>query len=210
MTIDLIIAIIMAIIGFLKGGYLMADKYVVDGYRFKTELEAKMARNELEGIEYLKKRTNFNDPESVLSVYNKVIEKNLFKTPLGYGFLREMQQILQKSPDIVQDEIQDIPVVQISGNKRKKVKEKRISIIPDEREKKYKNRMTNMVILNVFLVIVIILIIIITNNSENTNILNYRDRLEREYIEKENDLAVWDQQLRVKEQMLKELEENNK
>lgn len=186
----------------------MADKYVVDGYSFKTESEARMAKNELEGIEYLKKRTNFNNAESVLNVYNKVIDKNLFKTPLGYGFLREMQQLLIKSPDISQDKIQDIPVMEISGKKDKKIKEKRISIIPDEKEKKYKNMFTNMILLNVFLVMAIVLIIIITNNSSNTNILNYRDRLEREYSEKENELAVWDSQLRAKEQMLKELEES--
>ena len=57
-----------------------------------------------------------------------------------------------------------------------------------------------------FIVIALILVIIITNNSENTNILNYRERLEREYNEKEDELAAWDSQLREKEHQLNERE----
>lgn len=173
----------------------MSEKYIVEGYSFKTVQEAVNAKNEVEGIEYLKKRTNFKKPEDVLAVYNKVIEQQLFKTPLGYSFLREMQLMLQNSNEIDLEDIQDIPVVLNTSKKEKSSRPKKVKIISDEREIKYKNRMSNMVILNVFLIIVLIVVIVLTNNSNNTNILNYKGRLEREYKAKENEL-------REKEKML--------
>lgn len=185
----------------------MSGKYVVDGYCFQSETDANNARNEIDGIEYLKKRTNFKNPESVLAIYNKIIEKQLFKTPIGYGFLRELQQILYNSPEIEEGTVRDIPVQASDGKRDKKSKDRNASLMPEAQEKKYKNRITNMIILNVVLVIAIIVIIIMTNNSSNTNILNYRERLDREYQEKENDLAVWAGQLREKEEQLNGMEQ---
>ena len=187
----------------------MREKYVVDGYSFKTQEEAAIAVNEIEGIEYLRKRTNFKNPQSVLSVYDKIIDKELFKTPIGYGFLRELQQILYNAADIEPDSIRNIPVAAADEKKSRKSKDKKnkkLYLMPEEQEKKYKNKITNLIILNVFIVIALILVIIITNNSENTNILNYRERLEREYNEKEDELAAWDSQLREKEHQLNERE----
>lgn len=187
----------------------MSDKYVVDGYCFKTQEEAAIALNEIEGIEYLRKRTNFKNPQSVLSVYDKIIDKELFKTPIGYGFLRELQQILYNSSEVEPDMIRNIPVAASGEKKSKKSKDKKkkkLYLMPEEQEKNYKNRITNLIILNVFIIIALIVVIIITNNSENTNILNYRERLEREYNEKEDELAIWDSQLREKEQQLNEKE----
>lgn len=187
----------------------MSEKYVVDGYCFKTQDEAAIALNEIEGIEYLRKRTNFKNPQSVLSVYDKIIDKELFKTPIGYGFLRELQQILYNASEIEPDSIRNIPVAAADEKKSKKSKDKKnkkLYLMPEEQEKKYKNKITNLIILNVFIIIALIVVIIITNNSDNTNILNYRDRLEREYNEKEDELAAWDSQLREKEHQLNERE----
>lgn len=187
----------------------MSEKYVVDGYCFKTQDEAAIALNEIEGIEYLRKRTNFKNPQSVLSVYDKIIDKELFKTPIGYGFLRELQQILYNASEIEPDSIRNIPVAaadEKNSKKSKDKKNKKLYLMPEEQEKKYKNKITNLIILNVFIIIALIVVIIITNNSDNTNILNYRDRLEREYNEKEDELAAWDSQLREKEHQLNERE----
>lgn len=192
----------------------MSEKYIVDGFCFKTEEEANIARNEIDGIEYLMKRTNFNNSANVLAIYDRVIDKELFKTPIGYAFLKDLQQKLYDAEDIDDGMIRGIPVsssVIVTNSKRKsKVKRERNkrskgankTLLPDELEKKYKNRITNLIIVNVFIVIMLVIMLIITNNSENTNILNYRERLDREYTEKENELAIWDQQLKAREQQL--------
>ena len=113
----------------------MSEKYVVDGYSFKTHEEAAIAVNEIEGIEYLRKRTNFKNPQSVLSVYDKIIDKELFKTPIGYGFLRELQQILYNAADIEPDSIRNIPVAAADEKKSRKSKDKKnkkLYLMPEE------------------------------------------------------------------------------
>ena len=44
------------------------EKYTAGGYLFEDEESLKEARNELEGVEYLKKRTNYKNPKSILNI----------------------------------------------------------------------------------------------------------------------------------------------
>ena len=59
-----------------------------------------------------------------------------------------------------------------------------------------------MVILNVVLVVILVLFILISNNSKNLNIINYRNRIDAEYTEKEDNLARWEKQLQIREEQL--------
>lgn len=180
----------------------MEKGYTVDGYVFKTEAEAREARNEIEGIEYLKKRTDFKNPKNVLEVYNKILDKQLFKTPIGYAFLKEMQQILKKSEELKDAKIRDIPVAAKASKNEKKFKEKHVSFVLNDVEKKHKNSIINMAIVIVFLIVTIGIVMAISNNSSNINILNYKNRLEREYQDKTNELAKWESSLREREEAL--------
>ncbi len=180
---------------------MIKEKYSIDGYVFETEQEYNDAVNEKKGVDYMRSRTNMNNIESVQEVYEKVLEKNIFKTPIGYNFMRELQEILVKSSLVDSDEIKNIRVEK-KGDKKvlesnKQLKEKLKNV-----ENTYKNRFFNSVVLNVALVILIILIIAITNNSKNVNVLNYKNRLDAEYTSKENDLAVWEEELEEKEKLL--------
>ncbi len=190
-------------------GNIMSEKrYIIDGFDFGSIAEAELAKNELNGIKYLKERTDFKNAKNVLNVYNRVVDKQLFKTPIGYKFLKEMQDILYQSSEIKDDEIVAIPVL---SEKKGKTKEKRSKktkpLILSKEDVKFKNRFTNSVIINILLIVLLVIFIIISSNSNNTNILNYENRLNREYIEKENDLAKWQQELTDKEKDLRLLEE---
>ena len=44
------------------------EKYTAGGYLFEDEESLKEARNEMEGVEYLKKRTNYKNPKSILNI----------------------------------------------------------------------------------------------------------------------------------------------
>lgn len=178
------------------------EKNTVDGYLFEDEEFLKEAKNELEGVEYLKKRTNYSNPKNMLNIYNTVIEKKLFKTPVGYEFLRELQVHLYESDNIDHDQISPIPVYVRSSRSRKirfelpKVKR------TIDKSSPYRNRFINMVILNVIFLIILILFILISNNSNNLNIINYKNRIDAEYTEKEDNLAKWDRELTAREQAL--------
>lgn len=182
------------------------NKYIIDGYSFSSKEEMEEAKNELSGIEYLESRTDLTKVKSVYATYNKIIEKELFRTPLGYKFLKDLQDILHKSSEIDDEDILPIPVLKTSDkvvNKQKAPKiQKNFNL--SGLEVRYKNKFINMIIFSVFLIIILVLMFFITNNSKNTNIINYKDRIDREYSKKEDSLIKWSEELSLKE---KELEE---
>lgn len=194
----------------------MADeKYVVDGFKFQSKEEAAEAKNEYEGVSYMKSRTNMNNPANVYSVYKSLVEKNVFKTPVGMKFLYELKEILYKSGKYSKEEIDSLVIsvpVRTMTKKMKKRDEKasRKEVIKGMKdldiESVYRNRFINSLLFNIILIIAIALIIMITTNSENTNILNYKNRLDAEYSERENDLIQWQNELEYREEALDERE----
>ncbi len=191
------------------------EKYVVDGFRFKTKEEVIEAKNEYEGVNYMKGRTNMNNPANVYSIYKSLVEKNVFKTPVGMKFLYELQDNLYKSGKYSREELEsiviDVPEKTLSDKmKKKNEKASRKEVIKNMKEldieSVYRNRFINVAILNVILIIAIVLIIAITSNSENTNILNYKNRLDAEYNDKENSLVQWKNELDEREKALEERE----
>ncbi len=194
----------------------MADeKYVVDGFKFQSKEEAAEAKNEYEGVSYMKSRTNMNNPANVYSVYKSLVEKNVFKTPVGMKFLYELKEILYKSGKYSKEEIDSLVIsvpVRTMTKKMKKKDEKasRKEVIKGMKdldiESVYRNRFINSLLFNIILIIAIALIIMITTNSENTNILNYKNRLDAEYSERENDLIQWQNELEYREEALDERE----
>ena len=97
-----------------------------------------------------------------------------------------------------------------SYQKKKEQKASRKEVIRNMKEldieSTYRNRFINVAILNVLLIIVIAVIVAITSNSENINILNYKNRLDAEYNDKENGLVQWKNELDEREKALEERE----
>lgn len=178
------------------------EKNIIDGYLFDEEEVLKEAKTELEGVEYLRKRTNYSSPKNVLNIYRTVIEKNLFKTPIGYEYLRELQAFLYNHDEIDKEDILPIPVY-IQKSKKTKIKFNLPKVKKSlDKSSPYRNRFLNMVILNVVLVIILLLFVFISNNSKNLNIINYKHRIDAEYIEKEDNLAKWASELESREEAL--------
>lgn len=196
------------------------DKFIVDGFRFKTNAEAVEAKNEYDGVQYMKSRTNMNNPANVYSVYKNIIEKKLFKTPVGMKYLCELREVLYKSGMYDEKELDALAIpVPEKGEKKaaKRRKEKKEKVELSRRdvirnmknydiESVYRNRFINAIILNVILIIVIVLIIVIANNSDNTNILNYKNRIDAQYQEREDALVQWKQELDIREAVIKQRE----
>lgn len=159
-----------------------AEKYVVEGFEFPNEHEAKNAKSELKGINYVLSNTNMNNPKSVLTLYNRIIDENLFKTPIGIEFLKEIQEMLMASNEIDSSLIKPIPVSSNTINTKNHVKEK----------PKYKRIMINSIAVNILLIIVIILMYVIIGNSKNVNIINYENRLKEQYSVLETEINTPD------------------
>ena len=84
--------------------------YKVGNYEFETKTQADTAQKELEGIRYIRSQTDMDDPDVVLQLYNSLILKEVFVTPVGFDFLRQLQEYLNTIPYIKNEDILPIPV----------------------------------------------------------------------------------------------------
>ena len=193
----------------------------VDGFLFEDEETAQIARKEEEGIRFIKQRTALDNPEVVLKLYKKLLEQELFVTPVGIRFLTELQNILLTSVYIARDEIPPIPVkaledvqkaesgmpvekvVQKSeeiGMKNKKVDSK----AADAYRKKFLVATFCAIILGVS---VIGMFVINAISGNNVNIINYREQLLNEYSDWEAELKTEEERLERWEETLEQREE---
>lgn len=183
-------------------------KYTVEGFSFADEQLAEQAGKELEGIKYIKSRTDMENPELMLEVYRKMLEEDLFETPVGLCFLKEMQESLRTNPRTRGEEIADIPIGRGSAVQKEKEPEQPKKPRVGEPEKKvkliekhinYKRRYRLLLSLSIVLLIIVASMFAITLTSNSPNILNY----ENEIINKYED---WEQQLKEKEEELEKRE----
>ena len=196
----------------------MADnKYVIDGFVFKTKEEYLQAKNEYEGVSYMRSRTNMNNAANVFSVYKSLVEKGIFHTPVGISYLHELRTNLLKSSEYAGFvEEMPIPVVVKNNSKGKfgfgKSKDTltKSDVIKNMKkydiESVYRNRFISAVFVIIFLVIVMVFMLFITKNSKNTNIMNYKSRIDAEYEDREDSLIQWQNQLQLREEAVKEKE----
>lgn len=169
---------------------------LVDGYLFLTKAEANVAKNEKERIEMLEKRMDYHSFEQVKAVYDKAIEDRVFKTPIGFNFLRKMQSTLvQKNRK--NEEIRPIPFyINFLPSVREKTSPAKARI---EVKEKKNHSLAISVGINIGLVLAVIAMFYITLNAENPNILNYETALQNKY-------ATWEQELTQRESVVREKE----
>ncbi len=174
------------------------EELSVSGFVFETEEAAQKARNELEGIDVVRSKVNMRSPETVLEVYNKLIDKRLCKTAVGYSYLHDLQKYLQNSSQIPKESIRDIPIEPI---RRRVVRE-----IENTGEKKkrggndsYQDKYKISLIFNMIFAIAVVLIMYLATTGDNVNIINYENKLIDRY-------EAWEQELTERENSVKEYE----
>ncbi len=171
------------------------NQVVVEGVLYSNENEAKRAIDETKGIKVVRQRADLSDPFLVLDLYNKMLQKEMFTTVNGYAFMLELQNTLYQSEEISNSVVKPIP----SPNFKKKAKQLK-------KENPYRTKFIYSLILIGILLIAMVVMFIITANSSNLNIINYRARLQAEYEEKENELAIKSSELRQREAAVRERE----
>lgn len=181
--------------------------YVVGGFSFTSESEAEKAKKEREGIRYIKEKTNMNNPEMVLKIYNKMIREKMFETAVGYVYLFDLQEYLRTNPYINDEDIFPIEVVHPNlkeGLKEEKQKHK--EQMQEMKKKASKKVVTDKVLqsryklsllLNLILAISVVFMFIISATSSHPNILNYEEELINRY-------SSWEQELTQREEALRE------
>ena len=179
--------------------------YNVDGFCFEDEATAELAKKEEEGIRFIKERTALDNSEVVFKLYKKLLEQNLFVTPVGTRFMLELQNVLLASPFIPKEEIPPIKVSSMVIKQEVEEEEKNpVAKITKTVDKKvsgdYKRPFYIAVFFAIIFAVSVIGMFIITEISGNSvNIINYREEILNEY-------SGWEADLQEKELELKEWE----
>ena len=170
------------------------------GFSFYTENDGRMAEAEQRKIEYLEERIDYTRPESILHVYDKAIQEQLFKTPVGLLYLKKLQDFLLKQPKIDPERVKAIPLYDTYAEIQQKTSEPNKSNPQRIRQREQqKARFQISVVLNVLLVLAIISMFWISFSSDQPNIFNYERALQDKY-------ASWEQELTAREQAVREKE----
>lgn len=179
------------------------QEYIVEGYRFKTQEDAKLAELETKKVKYIEDRMNYEQPDRVLTVYKKALEERTFQTPIGMGYMEKLHDFLENN-EAVTEPVPPIPlqkhysrqIREVTNPAKKRIKERKKR---DELKQKY----VTSLILNIILVILVLLMFYIAIDSENPNVINYKNAVTNKYAEWEQELTEREKAVREKEKELK-------
>ncbi len=176
------------------------EERTAGGFLFCTRQDAQLAAQEQRKIEYLQERMHYSNPESILRIYEKAVAEKIFQTPVGIGFLKELQGFLKKNDAIENGRIPPIPIQAalngepqgqadplITANAAKKNIQKKSAALPVS------------ILLNIVLLMAVAGMFWIALGAGQPNILNYEEMLLNRY-------AGWEQELTEREQAIREKE----
>lgn len=179
------------------------DKRIVEGYLFDGENDALLASQEKKKIDYLETHMDYSSPATVLMIYKKALAERIFKTPVGYEYLKSMQQYLNASEEFRGEEIPPIKLY-VNFEPRLRKTEQLVQKRIEPAKKKQKISMLPIsILLNIVFVIAVILMFKIATNSEEPNILNYETAIINKY-------ASWEQEISQREKVVREKEKELK
>lgn len=183
----------------------MAEKadWVVDGFQFGTQQDAELAQTELLRIERLEEKLDYQNYEMVRAVYKKALNNRVFKTPVGYDFLKKLRGILQEDP-MQDEEIDNIPVYGVysmresASQTMERIQASRRPVKKEMPKQEFFSRKTS-ILVNIGLLALVIVMFVISTTSSKPTVLNYERVLQNRYAE-------WEQQLSEREQVIREKE----
>ena len=149
----------------------------VGGFSFENKDEAEQAKKEIEGIRYIKTKTDMNDPEVILQVYNKMIGQKLFETAVGYSYLKDLQEYLTTIPFIKNEDI-----------------------LPKALETESSGKLKISLCVNAILVVCVVAMFAMALTSDSPTIVDYQSKLLNRY-------ASWEQELTEREKAVSEKEQ---
>ena len=172
------------------------ERLIFEAYLYGNDADVELAKEEKKKAIYIESKINFDDLSTTLKIYEKAIKEKIFRTPTGIDFLKKMRvEMIRRGMPV--EKIPPIPLYQVYS---KDVDTRPIRIFQVKEKKDDTREMLRKSIwMNIALVALVIGMFMITMFGENTNILNYRYKIENEY-------SLWQQELEEREAIIEERE----
>lgn len=178
-------------------------KYTVNGFQFGSDKDRELAETEYSSIQYINGKIENRSAETILSVYQGAIERKMFRTPVGYAYLHDLQKRMV-SMGMPREKIPPIPLMQVFDNSATVEDKPRREVVANKRKKRNELREKNriLVIANIVLILLVIALFAISLKGSTPNMLNYRSAIINEYSSWEQELSLREGQIREKEKEL--------
>lgn len=172
------------------------ESVIVEGFVFPSYKEAQIARKEQVNIEAIRKRILESDGKTQYELYCKLMERDMFKTMVGYSFLYELRHRLIETYAYREQELPNIELP------KRLEYEKLAELNRGKMEKKIQNLMeikTKMTITIIALLFVIVGMFIIAATNPNVGYVNTENKIIKKY-------STWQENLEQREAAVKEKE----
>ncbi|MCH5274035.1 MAG: hypothetical protein J1E35_10205 [Lachnospiraceae bacterium] len=183
--------------------------YTYQGFTFKSEAELKEAKKEAEVVAYIRSKADLSNVKTIVTLYNRLIEKKTLGTVLGISFLQELRSRALDSGVVAESSLHPLPEpVKIAKEPEKKGSSKERKMM-----ELYRDRSKKLTFTVAVLCIVIVILIVIRLFGTASPFTDYERKVLDEYggwkdklSEKEEQLHSWEQELLDKEKALSEWE----
>jgi len=172
------------------------------GFSFASKEMADLAIEEEKKAYYIRSRLNMKDASSVLIIYNKLLRQEVFKTPVGLVFLKEIHDMLIKDGSVLPEEVDAVP----AGASYMEGAKSAADIFSEEERAGYEKKYKAFSWIIAVLIACVIAMFVITLKADNPNILNYETSIQNKYAAWESELRERESELRERENALEERE----
>ena len=172
------------------------DSHVVDGFVFSSVAEAQMAIKEQKNIDIIRQRTPLSDPGAAYALYCKLIERNMFKTSVGFGFMYELRHYLIEDCGYSSDGLPNIATV--SRGASDVFADIKLEAL-EEKLQSSKLSIRRMTIVVVALVAIIVGMFVVAFINPNVGYVNTEKKVLNKY-------AAWEEDLRHREETVRQKE----
>lgn len=186
----------------------MDTRLLVDGFNFETLEDYNDAKKEAEAVSYIKTKLDWDKPGNVIKIYNNLMDKQRFMTPVGIGFLKALYDAIIQSGIISKENLRPVSV--------KKIKQTAIKTTEHQNEqsdpilknqlKSLQVKLKNMRIVTVFLIIVIAIMFGITFLGNNSPLLDAEEKIQNKYASWSQELDEREAAVTLREKALEDLE----
>lgn len=177
-------------------------KFILDGYRFEKEADFLQAKQEMSRIMEIKKKNDLRNEVDLRGVYDELVEKEAFITPIGLGFLREVQKNLIQNPEQKRT-MKAIPVRVNQAVFQASKPSKESNLFYEALRMRYRN----LKIVLVFLVFMIAVLFSVTIYDRSLTPEKVREEVLNEYASWKEELVSKEKELRERENIIKKREE---
>ena len=176
------------------------NDFFAEGYHFGSLEDAEQARTEKKKAEYFEERLNGKNTKNILAVYDKILDERIFETPVGWEYVKQLQQELRHL-GVPEERIRPIPLYVTFAHKEQSTMEAlvRERVKPSRKISPDRKKLRTSVIVNIFLGVLVVAMFVITLKSDNPNILNYKKAIVNQY-------AAWEQELTEREKLVRQKE----